>query len=282
MQVEIEIGAYKARLDSAIKAERWDEADRVRLALKRRLLEALAAERSSEVEAISRALGESLERLTLGKRVRIRANAETAGAKLAADAETAGLGTEVRPVLGAPAANVEEAILQLLRAGNGQPMNSGELAERTEYRAETIARVLTALRAKGQVATFKAGRHRLHQAVTDTKAEGFKQKSPAFAFVQKVASPGTFKITEVTLAHSIELAVTGADLPAAQTMPTPLATKFSRSKLKNLPGQGLVDRPKPGFAFELANNALESERNLAFNSVESAALEGAELLSGKP
>jgi hypothetical protein len=279
MHAGIEIGAYKARLDSAIKAERWDEVDRIRVALKRRLLEAVAANRSDEVAAISEALGRGLERLTFGKRIRIRQSAETAGAKLAADSETAGLGTEVRPVLDAPAANVEEAILQLLRAGNGQPLSSGEISDRTGHRPETIARMLTSLRATGQVATYKAGRHRLHVAVTSPKVD-FKTSLGNMVFIHNNQAPAAVESHKYVLPVSLDSLVDSAKAQLPVSKPRVHGVGIMRristpdSKVK---GRFVVQAGSPP---ALENSAAANPIPI-LNGIQAFALAQEELANGK-
>jgi hypothetical protein len=279
MQAGIEIGAYKARLDSAIKAERWDEVDRIRLALKRRLLEAVAADRTDEIAAISQALGQGLERLTFGKRIRLRQSAETAGAKLAADSETAGLGTEVRPVLEAPAANVEEAILQLLRTGNGQPLSSGEISERTGHRPETIARTLTSLRASGQVATYKAGRHRLHVAVTAPKVD-FKTALGNMIFIHNNQAPAAAERHKYVAPVSLESFV---DSPKAQVPVSKFRVHGAGIKRRiATPGGKVIGRfvVQAGSPPALENSAVTSSIPI-LNGPGDSALAQEELANGK-
>lgn len=279
MHAAIEIGAYKARLDSAIKAERWDEVDRIRVALKRRLLEAVAADRTEEVAAISQALGQGLERLTFGKRIRLRQSAETAGAKLAADSETAGLGTEVRPVLDAPAANVEEAILQLLRAGNGQPLSSSEISARTGHRPETIARTLTNLRATGQVATYKAGRHRLHVAVTSPKVD-FKTSLGNMIFIHNNQAPAAIESHKYALPVSLDSLADSAKAQVPVSKPRVHGVGIKRripAPGNKVHGQFVIQAESP----PALENSAAANPTPVLNSIAAFAFAQEELANGK-
>lgn len=163
MTREWAIHAYKARLDSAIEAERWDEADRVRVAAKRRLLELVSKGGPEEIAAARDALADSFERLRLAKRVRIDKGALATGTRLMADAETAGIAAEQAPLHPDTARDVKERILQILSSGNRRPHSTTDLANQTARRVETVARAISQLRAEGRIVSRRIGRYVLHR-----------------------------------------------------------------------------------------------------------------------
>ena len=157
--------AYKARLDSAIGAERWDEVDRVRVAAKRRLLEMVADGGSeAEITAARDALADSFDRLRLSKRLRIDKGALTTAIRLSADAETAGIAAEQAPLPQDTARDIKERIVQILSSGNRRPWTTSELAHETAKRVETVARAVSQLRAERKIISRRMGRHVLHRA----------------------------------------------------------------------------------------------------------------------
>lgn len=164
MTREWAIHAYKARLDAAIEAERWDEVDRVRVATKRRLLELVSrACDEAEMAAVRDALADSFERLRLGKRIRIDKGPQSAATLLAADAETAGIATEQSSLPQDTARDIKERILQILSSGNQRPWSTSELARDTGRRVETCARAISQLRAERKITSRRIGRHVLHR-----------------------------------------------------------------------------------------------------------------------
>lgn len=164
MTREWAIHAYKARLDAAIEAERWDEVDRVRVATKRRLLELVSRGcDEAEMAAVRDALADSFERLRLLKRIRIDKGGQSAATMLAADAETAGIATEQAPLPQDTARDVKERILQILSSGNRRPWSTSELARETGRRMETCARAISQLRAERKIISRRIGRHVLHR-----------------------------------------------------------------------------------------------------------------------
>jgi hypothetical protein len=157
------IHGYKARLDSAIAGERWDEADRVRVAAKRRLIEMVAkggGER--EIAAARDALADSFDRLRLSKRVRIDKGALATATRLSADSETAGIAAEQAPLPADTARDVKERILQILSSGNRRPWSTSDLATETTRRVETVARAVSQLRAERKIVSRRIGRNVLH------------------------------------------------------------------------------------------------------------------------
>ncbi len=166
MAREWAIHAYKARLDSAIEAERWDEADRVRVAAKRRLLEMVGKGGSeNEIAAARDALANSSDRLRLSKRLRIDNGALTTAVRLSTDAETAGIAAEQVLLPADTARDVKERIVQILSSGNRRPWSTTELAQETARRVETVARALSRLRADRKIISRRIGRHVLHSFV---------------------------------------------------------------------------------------------------------------------
>lgn len=166
MTREWAVHAYKARLDAAIEAGRWDEANRVRVATKRRLLELVSRGcDEAEMAAVRDALADSFERLRLGKRIRIDEGPQSTAAMLAADAETAGIATDQTPLPQDTARDVKERILQLLSNGNRRPWSTSELARETGRRTETCARAISQLRAERKIISRRIGRHVLHRIV---------------------------------------------------------------------------------------------------------------------
>ena len=164
MTREWAIHAYKARLDAAIEAERWDEADRVRVATKRRLLELVSRGcDEAEMAAVRDALADSFERLRLGKRIRIDKGPQSTATMLAADAETAGIATEQSPLPQDTARDIKERILQILSSGNRRPWSTSELARETGRRVETCARAISQLRAERKITSRRIGRYVLHR-----------------------------------------------------------------------------------------------------------------------
>ena len=158
------IHAYKARLDSAIEGERWDEADRVRVAGKRRLRELVGkGGNEKEIAAARDALADSYDRLRLSKRVRIDKGALATATRLSADAETAGIAVEQAALPQDTARDVKERIIQILSSGNRRPWSTSELAEETARRVETVARAVSQLRAERKIISRRIGRHVLHR-----------------------------------------------------------------------------------------------------------------------
>lgn len=157
------IHAYKAQLDAAIKSENWGQAERIRVAVKRRLIEMLSRADSKDAEAVRDAFADSFDKLRLGKSIRIVRGALSTATRLENDAETAGIATEVMPLSLDAAQDVHERILLLLASGNQRPMTTTELAEKTGHRIETIARAIGKLRADRKITSRRVGRNVLHR-----------------------------------------------------------------------------------------------------------------------
>ena len=171
------IHPYKARLDSATEAERWDEADRIRVAAKRRLLEMMSRGcGEDEIAAIRDALADSFARLQLSKRVRIGNGPLAMAARISADAETAAIAAEQAQLPEDTARNVKDQIIQHLSQGNKRPMTTSELKEKTDRRIETVSRALSQLRAERKIVSHRKGRHVLHQ-LTVLQREGVANSS---------------------------------------------------------------------------------------------------------
>ena len=163
---------YKVRLDSATEAERWDEADRIRVAAKRRLLEMMSRGcGEDEIAAIRDALADSFARLQLSKRVRIGNGPLAMAARISADAETAAIAAEQAQLPEDTACNVKDQIIQHLSQGNKRAMTTSELKEKTGRRIETVSRALSQLRAERKIGSRRKGRHVLHQ-LTVLQREG--------------------------------------------------------------------------------------------------------------
>ena len=168
---------YKARLDSAIEAERWDEADRIRVAAKRRLLEMMSRGRSEdEIAAIRDALADSFARLQLSKRVRVSNGPLAMAARISADAETAAIAAEQAQLPEDTAHNVKNQIIQHLSQGNKRAMTTSELKDKTDRRIETVSRALSQLRAERKIGSRRKGRYVLHQ-LTVPQPEGVANSS---------------------------------------------------------------------------------------------------------
>ena len=175
MAREWAIHAYKIRMDSAIDQENWEEVDRVRVAAKRRLIELISSGGSEvEISAARNALAGSLDRLQLSKRIRIDQGPLALATRFSADVETAGFAAEQAPLPQETARNVKERLLQIISSGNRRPWSTGELADETAHRVETIARAISQLRAEGKILSRRVGRNVLHRAV-DIQRETVKR-----------------------------------------------------------------------------------------------------------
>ena len=164
------IDAYRARMDSAIDAERCDEVDRVRIAAKRRLLEMISSGRGEEDIAAARdVLAQSYERLRLTHRVALERSAQTMAAKLSADAETAAIASEQAPLPRDTARDVKERIMQILSSGNCRPWSTSDLAKEAERRIETVARAVSQLRAERKITSRRIGRNVLHRVAASDR-----------------------------------------------------------------------------------------------------------------
>lgn len=158
------IDDYKARLDLAIEAGRWDEADRVRVATKRRLLEMVGRGSSeSEIAAARDALADSLDRLRASRLVTIEKGPLAMATRILADAETAGIAAEQAPLPQAIAGDVKGRIIQILSAGNRGPRSTGELAKEVGCNVETASRAVSQLRAEGKITSRRMGKYVLHR-----------------------------------------------------------------------------------------------------------------------
>lgn len=158
-----DIHAYKAQLDTAIKSENWERAERVRVAIKHGLLAMASRSDPDEVGAVRDALADSFDKLRLDKGLRIVQGALSTATRLEADAETAGIAIDVMPLPAEMARGVGERILALLGGGNRRPMTTTELSEKTGHRLETIARTIGKLRAEKKINSRRIGRNVLHR-----------------------------------------------------------------------------------------------------------------------
>lgn len=166
MAREWAISSYKARLDSAMEAERWEEADRVRVAIKRRLLEMMSTGSSKqEFSAARELLAESYNFLRFSKGAEIGSGATAMAAKMLVDAETAGIAVEHAPLPKNMARDVKEKILRILSSGNRRPWTTTELASEVQCSVETASRAISQLRAEKRVISRRSGRSVLHRMV---------------------------------------------------------------------------------------------------------------------
>jgi len=163
MTVEWDVHAYKARLDAAIAGDRWEEADRVRVAAKHRLIEVIAHRDAEQVGAARDAFADSFERARLTKKLRINKGPLTMVTMLLADGETAGIAMDSMPASIGLGRDVRETILAHLGSGNKRPMTTTELSKRTGHRPETIARTVSQLRAEKRIVSKRIGRNVLHR-----------------------------------------------------------------------------------------------------------------------
>jgi DNA-binding transcriptional regulator YhcF (GntR family) len=159
------LAEYGAQLDRALSGGDWIPSNRIRLALKRRMLRAMASDDPQEIDAIRKVLGVSLERFKIGQNVRMTWGREALAWLVTADVEWAAAASELKPIprqMKTETRSARDAVEAELRTSN-QPRTTSELARSTGYAVETISRALSQLRTEGLVVTRKVRRNSLHQ-----------------------------------------------------------------------------------------------------------------------
>ncbi|GBQ85485.1 hypothetical protein AA14337_3083 [Acetobacter malorum DSM 14337] len=159
------LSAFRSRLSSAIEAKDWQGVNRVRLAMKGRVLGMVRNGcEEGELRAFQKTFTEASERIGLGYHLSLEDGPLLCALKIAVAAEDAGMASEAASLPPVTLRAAKGEVMGILSSGV-RDCSTTSLARLTGLTLQTVARALGALRAEGKIVSNRLGRHVYHREV---------------------------------------------------------------------------------------------------------------------